>query len=68
MSWFKESQSGPPRVQVISLIGNRLKVAIGGKIYLYYANPGNLSKIEFFISKGWHGKALGVLNKLERVE
>ena len=65
MNWFKQS-AAPPKVYVISYIGTLLSVYIGGKRYEYFAYPDTVKKIESFVGRGWHGKALQVLNKLER--
>ena len=60
--------AGPPPVTIVSFVGDLLTVDIGGKPYYYYANPGVYKKIDFYTKNGWHGKALQVLNKLERMQ
>ena len=69
-SWFKKiSSNGPPKVTILSFIANNLlKVDIGGKIYEYYANPTIYKRVDFFVNKGLYGKALQILNKLEKFE
>jgi len=65
MNWFKEAQ--PPKITILSFAGDVIKALIGDKIYMYYANPSIFKTVDFFVRKGWFGKALQVLNKLDRV-
>ena len=66
MSWYKTAQS-PPKVTVLSYVGELLSVLIGNTKYQYYANPTIYKKIEFYIKNGWYGKALKIINQLEKL-
>ena len=66
MSWFKTAQNSPPKIIILSYIGELLSVLIGDKKYQYYANPTSYKKIENYIKNGWYGKTLQILNQLEK--
>jgi len=65
MSWFKKCNA-PPKVTILSYGGGAISVLIDTTEYLYrYISEKTPKTIEFYISRGWHGKALQQLNKLE---
>ena len=71
MSWFKKSDAGPPIIQILSYTfgGGTISVLIGEKKYVFYYNsPQIIKTLEMFIAKKWYGKALEILNKLEKAE
>ena len=69
MKWLKQAQ--PPVVQIISYTfgGGTITAYVGDKKHIYnYTSPQTIKTLEMHISKEWHGKALEILNKLERIE
>ena len=67
MNWLKKAQQ-PPKVQILSYQrgGGELNVLIGGMRYTYqYNDPKVIKTLEFYLREGWHGRALGILRKLQ---
>ena len=66
LNWLKKAQQNPPKVIILSYIGELLSVLIGDKKYQFYASPVSYKKIDNYIKNGWYGNALKVLNQLEK--
>lgn len=67
MNWLLKVSQIPPKVIILSYAGGLITVFIGNRQYSYYCQPGTYNKIEKYVNNGWNGKAIAVLNKLERL-